>query len=112
MVFDITLPQLMLVFAVGAATLGPRDLPRAARSAGYLVGRAARYMRDSASTANQLLAEAEIPEVQEDGTANKEHPARPAPLPCACGAEATGELTMRCLLPSFAFLSFFFPFHS
>mmetsp|Transcript_16984 Transcript_16984/g.34727 ORF Transcript_16984/g.34727 Transcript_16984/m.34727 type:complete len:219 (+) Transcript_16984:163-819(+) len=66
MVFDITLPQLMLVFAVGAATLGPRDLPRAARSAGYLVGRAARYMRDSASTANQLLAEAEIPELKQE----------------------------------------------
>ena len=63
MVFDITLPQLLVVFAVGAATLGPRDLPRAARSLGFLTGRAAKYVRESARTANELLQQAEIPEV-------------------------------------------------
>lgn len=66
MVFDITLPQLLLVFAVGAATLGPRDLPRAARSLGFLTGRAAKYVRESARTANELLQQAEIPELKQE----------------------------------------------
>ena len=63
MVFDISLAQLVVVFVVGAATLGPRDLPRAARSVGYVMGRASRYLREGASTANQVLQQAEIPEV-------------------------------------------------
>ncbi|QDZ24498.1 hypothetical protein HOP50_13g70370 [Chloropicon primus] len=64
--FDVSLGQIALVFVVGAATLGPRDLPRAARSFGYLMGRASRYLRDSATTANQLMREAEIPELKQD----------------------------------------------
>ena len=61
--FDITLPQIALVFVVGAATLGPKDLPRAARSIGFVVGRAARYLKEGASTATRVMQEAEIPEV-------------------------------------------------
>ena len=64
--FDVSMAQIAVVFLVGAATLGPRDLPRAARSCGYLMGRASRYLRDSASTANQLMREAEIPELKQD----------------------------------------------
>lgn len=66
MVFDVSLGQIALVFVVGAATLGPRDLPRAARTAGYLMGRASKYLKDSAATANQLMREAEIPELKQE----------------------------------------------
>jgi Sec-independent protein translocase protein TatA len=66
MVFDISLPQIALVFVVGAATLGPRDLPRAARSVGFVVGRAARYLKEGASTATRVMQEAEIPELKQE----------------------------------------------
>ena len=60
---DITLAQLGFVFVLGAAIVGPKDLPRAARFAGFGLGRAAGLLLKTRAQAEGIIREAQIPEV-------------------------------------------------
>lgn len=64
MVFDITFSQFALVLVVGAAVIGPRDLPKAARSAGQMMGTAVRFIVNTRSQAEKMMQETQIPEVR------------------------------------------------
>jgi sec-independent protein translocase protein TatB len=66
MLFDIGWPELMLVGAVALVVIGPKDLPRALRVAGFWVRKARTLSREFQSSIDQMIREAELDEVRED----------------------------------------------
>jgi sec-independent protein translocase protein TatB len=66
MFFDIGWPELMLIGAVALVVIGPKDLPRALRVAGYWVRRARNMSRDLQNSVEQMIRDAELHEMRED----------------------------------------------
>src|SRR5947208_14367662 len=66
MLFDIGWPELMLIGIVALVVIGPKDLPRALRVAGYWVRKARTLSREFQSSIDQMIREAELEEIRED----------------------------------------------
>jgi sec-independent protein translocase protein TatB len=66
MLFDIGWPELMLIGAIALVVIGPKDLPRALRVAGYWVRRARSMSREFQSSVEQMIREAELHEVRDE----------------------------------------------
>ena len=66
MLFDIGWPELMLIGVVALVVIGPKDLPRAMRIAGYWVRKARTMSREFQSSIDQMIREAELDEIRED----------------------------------------------
>ena len=66
MLFDIGWSELLLIGVVALVFIGPKDLPRALRVAGYWVGRARTLSREFQSSIDQMIREAELEEVREE----------------------------------------------
>ena len=66
MFFDIGWPELMLIGAVALVVIGPKDLPRALRVAGFWVRKARTLSREFQSSVDQMIREAELEEVREE----------------------------------------------
>src|SRR5665213_2204984 len=66
MFFDIGWPELMLIGAIALVVIGPKDLPRALRVAGYWVRRARTMSREFQSSVEQMIREAELHEVRDE----------------------------------------------
>jgi sec-independent protein translocase protein TatB len=66
MLFDIGWPELMLIGAIALVVIGPKDLPRALRVAGYWVKRARSMSREFQSSVEQMIREAELHEVRDE----------------------------------------------
>src|SRR6185437_13324779 len=66
MFFDIGWPELMLIGAVALVVIGPKDLPRALRVAGYWVRRARTMSREFQGSIEQMIREAELHEVRDE----------------------------------------------
>jgi sec-independent protein translocase protein TatB len=66
MLFDIGWPELMLIGAVALVVIGPKDLPRALRVAGFWVRKARTLSREFQGSIDQMIREAELEEVRED----------------------------------------------
>ena len=66
MLFDIGWPELMLIGIVALVVIGPKDLPRALRVAGFWVRKARTLSREFQSSVDQMIREAELEEVRED----------------------------------------------
>lgn len=66
MLFDIGWPELMLIGAIALLVIGPKDLPRALRVAGYWVRRARTMSREFQSSVEQMIREAELHEVRDE----------------------------------------------
>jgi sec-independent protein translocase protein TatB len=66
MLFDIGWPELMLISAVALVVIGPKDLPRALRVAGYWVKRARTMSREFQSSVEQMIRDAELSEVRDE----------------------------------------------
>src|SRR5713226_3657822 len=66
MLFDIGWPELMLIGIVALVVIGPKDLPRALRVAGFWVRKARTLSREFQSSIDQMIREAELEEVRED----------------------------------------------
>ena len=66
MFFDIGWPELLLIGAVALVVIGPKDLPRALRVAGYWVRKARTLSREFQSSIDQMIREAELDEVREE----------------------------------------------
>jgi sec-independent protein translocase protein TatB len=62
--FDIGSPELLLVAVVAIVVIGPKDLPKAMRLAGYWVGRARGVMRQFRSGFDAMVREAELQEME------------------------------------------------
>jgi sec-independent protein translocase protein TatB len=66
MLFDIGWPELMLIGMVALMVIGPKDLPRALRVAGFWVRKARTLSREFQSSIDQMIREAELEEVREE----------------------------------------------
>ena len=66
MFFDIGWPELLLIGAVALVVIGPKDLPRALRVAGFWVRKARTLSREFQSSVDQMIREAELDEVREE----------------------------------------------
>ncbi|MGK6321219.1 Sec-independent protein translocase protein TatB [Sphingomonas sp. DT-204] len=94
--FDIAPSEFLLVAIVALLVIGPKDLPKAMRFAGYWVGRARGVARQFRSGFDAMVREAELAEMEkkwaeENARIMREHPldsSTPA-LPAPVEAEAT-----------------------
>ena len=66
MLFDIAWPELMLIGVIALVVIGPKDLPRALRVAGFWVRKARTLSREFQSSIDQMIREAELEEVREE----------------------------------------------
>ena len=66
MLFDIGWPELMLIGVVALVVIGPKDLPRAMRVAGFWVRKARTLSREFQSSIDQMIREAELDEVRDE----------------------------------------------
>jgi len=66
MLFDIGWPELLLIGIVALVVIGPKDLPRALRVAGYWVRKARTLSREFQSSIDQMIREAELEEIRQD----------------------------------------------
>jgi sec-independent protein translocase protein TatB len=66
MLFDIGWPELLLIGAVALVVIGPKDLPRALRVAGYWVRKARTLSREFQSSVEQMIREAELDEMRQE----------------------------------------------
>ena len=66
MLFDIGWPELMLIGVVALVVIGPKDLPRALRVAGYWVRKARTLSREFHSSVEQMIRDAELDEIRQD----------------------------------------------
>ena len=80
--FDIAPSEFMLFAAVALVVIGPKDLPKAMRIAGYWVGRARGVARQFRSGFDEMVREAELAEMEKKWKAEnerimREHPPEP-----------------------------------
>jgi len=66
MFFDIGWPELLLIGVVALVVIGPKDLPRALRVAGYWVRKARTLSREFQNSVEQMVREAELEEMRRD----------------------------------------------
>jgi sec-independent protein translocase protein TatB len=66
MFFDIGWPELLLIGVIALVVIGPKDLPRALRVAGYWVRKARTLSREFQSSVEQMIREAELDEMRRD----------------------------------------------
>lgn len=66
MFFDIAWPEFILIGAVALVVIGPKDLPRAMRIAGYWIRKARNLSREFQNSVDQMIREAELDEVRQE----------------------------------------------
>ena len=66
--FDIGLTKIALIGVVALVVLGPERLPRVARTAGNLLGRAQRYMSDVKQEVSRQMEQEELKKMKEAAT--------------------------------------------
>jgi sec-independent protein translocase protein TatB len=66
MLLDIGWPELLLIGVVALVVIGPKDLPRALRVAGFWVRKARTLSREFQSSIDQMIREAELDEVRQE----------------------------------------------
>src|SRR6266705_195610 len=66
MLFDIGWPELMLIGIVALIVIGPKDLPKALRVAGFWVRKARTLSREFQSSVEQMVREAELDEMRQE----------------------------------------------
>jgi sec-independent protein translocase protein TatB len=66
MLFDLGWTELMLIGVVALVVIGPKDLPKALRVAGYWVKKARTLSREFQSSVEQMIREAELDEMRQE----------------------------------------------
>lgn len=62
--FDVAFSELLIIAIVALIVIGPERLPKVARTAGHLIGRARRYMNDVKSEIENELMLQELKEIR------------------------------------------------
>src|SRR5215510_10101407 len=65
MLFDLGMSELLLIGVVALVVIGPKDLPKALRVAGFWVRKARTLSREFQSSVEQMVREAELDEMRE-----------------------------------------------
>lgn len=71
--FDIAFSELIVIGVVALIVIGPDKLPKVARTAGHLFGRAQRYVSDIKSDINTELRLEEMQKLQDEILHNTQH---------------------------------------
>ena len=66
MFFDLGMSELLLIGVVALVVIGPKDLPKALRIAGFWVKKARTLSREFQSSVDQMIREAELEEVRKE----------------------------------------------
>jgi len=66
MLFDLGMSELLLIGVVALVVIGPKDLPKALRVAGYWIGKARTLSREFHSSFEQMIREAELHEMRQE----------------------------------------------
>src|SRR5437764_12876181 len=66
MLFDLGMSELLLIGVVALVVIGPKDLPKALRVAGFWVRKARTLSREFQSSVDQMIREAELDEVRQE----------------------------------------------
>ena len=66
MLFDLSMTELMLIGVVALVVIGPKDLPKALRVAGFWVRKARTLSREFHSSVEQMIREAELDEMRQE----------------------------------------------
>src|SRR5262245_27685621 len=66
MLFDLSMTELMLIGVVALVVIGPKDLPKALRVAGFWVRKARTLSREFQSSVEQMIREAELDEMRQE----------------------------------------------
>ncbi len=66
MLFDLGWSEILLIGTVALVFIGPKDLPKAMRVAGYWVRKARTLSREFQSSIDQMIREAELDEMRQD----------------------------------------------
>ncbi|MGC2199101.1 MAG: Sec-independent protein translocase protein TatB [Stellaceae bacterium] len=66
MLFDLGMSELLLIGVVALIVVGPKDLPKALRVAGYWVKKARTLSREFQSSVEQMIREAELDEMRQE----------------------------------------------
>ena len=66
MLFDLGWSEILLIGTVALVFIGPKDLPKAMRVAGYWMRKARTLSREFQSSIDQMIREAELEEVRQD----------------------------------------------
>ena len=69
--FDIGISKIALISVVALVVLGPERLPRVARTAGNLFGRAQRYMSEVKEEVNRQMEQEELKKMKEAAIAGR-----------------------------------------
>jgi sec-independent protein translocase protein TatB len=66
MFFDLGMSELLLIGIVALVVIGPKDLPKALRIAGFWVRKARTLSREFQSSVEQMMREAELDEMRQE----------------------------------------------
>src|SRR5215472_6483011 len=66
MLFDLGWSEILLIGTVALVFIGPKDLPKALRVAGFWVRKARTLSREFQSSIDQMIREAELDEMRQD----------------------------------------------
>ncbi len=66
MLFDLGWSEILVIGTVALVFIGPKDLPKALRVAGYWVRKARTLSREFQSSIDQMIREAELDEMRQD----------------------------------------------
>src|SRR5580704_2218747 len=66
MLFDLGMSELLLIGVVALVFIGPKDLPKALRVAGFWVRKARTLSREFQSSVEQMMREAELDEMHKE----------------------------------------------
>ncbi len=66
MLFDLGMSELLLIGVVALVFIGPKDLPKALRVAGFWVKKARTLSREFQSSVEQMIREAELDEMRQE----------------------------------------------
>src|SRR5437868_8538930 len=66
MLFDLGMSELLLIGIVALIFIGPKDLPKALRVAGFWVRKARTLSREFQSSVEQMIREAELDEMRQE----------------------------------------------
>ncbi len=71
--FDIAFSELMVIGIVALIVIGPDKLPKVARTAGHLMGKAQRYVSDIKSDIDNQLRVEDLKKLEEEIRQNTQH---------------------------------------